>query len=146
MVSPHYRPALALAKGDTAALRAAARTLDSISSLRANLSRNEDGSTVVAADAFLILGDSMSALRLARRLTDTTLQNSGIETVMGGTGGSAIMLWPRAMLLRADLEAAKGDKQIAKDYYTKFLALWAKADPEFAPLMTRVRAARDRLP
>ncbi len=85
--------------------------------------------------------DSNGPERLARRLTDTTLQLSGIEASLGGTGGSTVLLWPRAMLMRADLEAAKGDKSVARDYYTKFLALWAKSDPEFAPLMARVRAS-----
>jgi TolB-like protein len=143
---PFYAPAVALSRGDTASLRAAAIVLDSISRGRAAAARNEDGSTVVGTEAFLALGDSVAALRMVRRLTDSTLQLSGIEAVMSGTGGSAVMLWPRAILLRADLEAAKGDKQVARDYYTSFLALWSRADAEFAPLLARVRAARDRLP
>ena len=142
----YFAPAYALARGDTAALRVAARSLDSLSQRRVGNARSEDGSTVLAADAYLALGDTISSLAMARRLADTTLQMSGIESALSTVSAAAILLWPRVMLLRADLEAAKGDKQVAKDYYTKFLALWAKSDPEFVPLLTRVRAARDRLP
>lgn len=132
-------PAYALSRGDTAALRAAARGLDSISSLRVGNARDESGITVIAADAYLALGDSVRALAMARRLTDTTLQMSSIVSSLSTANAPTAVLWPRAMLLRADLEAAKGDKQIARDYYTKFLALWAKADPEFAAVVQRVR-------
>jgi TolB-like protein len=136
----YLAPASALARNDTAALRTAANALDSLSSARAMGARNEDGSTVTAIDAFLILGDSLKALNLARRLTDSTLQTSAIEGSTA-TNMPTVLVWPRALLLRADLEAARGDKAIAKDFYQKFLALWANADPEFAPLLERVRRA-----
>lgn len=134
-----YAPAYALSRGDTAALRASARSLDSISKLRVGNARDESGITLVAADAYLALGDSAMALALARRMTDTTLQMSSILGSLSTTAAPTVVLWPRAMLLRADLEAAKGDRQVARAYYTSFLALWAKSDPEFAPLMERVR-------
>jgi hypothetical protein len=141
-----FAPVYALSRGDTAALRAAARALDSLSSLRVGNARDESGVTLVAADAYLAAGDSVKALAMARRMADTTLQMSSIVASLSTAQALTALLWPRVMLLRADLEAAKGDKQLAKDYYTKFLALWAKADPEFAPVISRVRAARDRLP
>jgi len=60
---------------------------------------------------------------------------TGIGVVFMGT------MWPRAILLRADLEAAKGSKDEAKKWYGRFLGLWVGADPEFAELMARVRKA-----
>ena len=144
--NPLYAPAYAFSRGDTAALRAAAHTLDSISALRVGNARDENGITFIAADAYMALGDSVKALALARRLTDTTLQTSSIVSTLLVASAPTVLLWPRAMLLRAELEAAKGDKRVAREYYTNFLALWARSDPEFAPLVGRVRAARDRLP
>jgi TolB-like protein/tetratricopeptide (TPR) repeat protein len=142
---PRLGPAKALAKKDTAALRAAAVRLDSISRSRLAEGRPEDASTAIAADAFLILGDTTAALRMARRLTDSTLHITGIEIYLGIGSTPATALWPRGMLLRADLEAAKGDKQVARELYTRFLSLWTRPDPEFAPVMARVRAALAKL-
>ena len=80
---------------------------------------------------------------MMRRMTDTTLQTTGIEQLLGIGGTQSSALWPRAILLRADLEATAkgGSKEAARDLYAKFLALWVKSDPEFALLMTRVRAS-----
>jgi hypothetical protein len=142
---PALAPAIALAKNDTAALRRAAVVLDSISRSLLAAARGEDGSTAIAAEAYLALNDSVAALHLIQRLTDSTLQQTGIEASLSAAGAPAILLWPRAMLMRADLEAAKGSKQIAREYYTRFLALWAKADPEFTPMLERVRSKLNAL-
>jgi hypothetical protein len=138
--SVYLAPAYALSRGDTAALRSAAISLDSMSQARLAGARNEEGSTIGALEAYLALGDSLKALALARRLTDSSFMVTAIEASTPFRMPSAL-LWPHAILLRADLEAAKGNKTIAKEFYTRFLALWAKADPEFAPLMDRVRRA-----
>lgn len=140
-------PALALAKGDTTALRVAAVVLDSVSKNIARLGLQEDGSSAVAIDAFLILGDSASALKTARRMADTTLTTTTTDGLLGIGSAPNVSLWPRAILVRADLEAAMkaGDKAIAQDLYAKFLDLWSKADPEFAPLLARIRTAQAEL-
>lgn len=144
--APVLLPGIAASRRDTAAMRKSARWMDSVSQRRVATARTEDGSTIIAAEAYLSLGDSVAALQMARRLTDTTLQLSGIEASLTNIGGATALVWPRAMLLRADLEAAKGERRVARDYYTRFLALWAKSDPEFAPLMARVRASLAALP
>jgi tetratricopeptide (TPR) repeat protein len=114
-------PAAALAAGDTVRLRVAARMLDSATAEEAKRGLPEDGSTLIAADAFLVLRDTTAALRLVRRMLDTTLVVTSLETPMGGIGQTfAGTLWPRVMLLRADLAAAK-------------------ADPELQPVVARVR-------
>jgi hypothetical protein len=141
-------PARAMAKHDTTALRTAAMMLDSVSKSNARLGLPEDASSAIAADAFLILKDTTSALRSVRRMMDTTLKVSGIASVLGFGPALTAGLWPRALLLRADLEATAtgGDRALARDLYTKFLDLWANADPEFAPLLDRVRASLAKLP
>ncbi|HET9423849.1 MAG TPA: hypothetical protein VFO55_00650 [Gemmatimonadaceae bacterium] len=138
-------PAIAIARNDTAALRSAAVVLDSLSRAGLVEGRPEDGSSPVAAEAYLALGDSAAALRIVRRMTDSTLQQSGIESGSAGMSIPIVLLWPRALLLRADLEAARGDKAVAREHYTRFLTLWAKADPEAAPIVSRVRAALGQL-
>jgi TolB-like protein/tetratricopeptide (TPR) repeat protein len=138
-------PARALAKGDTTALRAAARMLDSVSMSAARLGGMEDGSSLIAAESYLMLRDSVAALATIRRMTDTTLLTTPIEAVLGLGSIQGGLLWPYAMVLRADLEASVGEKTIATDWYTKFLELWSNADPEFAPLLARVRASQVKL-
>jgi hypothetical protein len=139
-------PALALAAGDTAALRAAAVRLDSMSRTSAKSGNAEDGTTIVAADAFLTLHDSTAALAAVRRMMDTTLLVSE-STGLIGLGSITFVratFWPRVILLRADLESSlgSGDKALAKELYSSFLDLWSRPDPEFAPVVAR---ARERL-
>ena len=56
-------------------------------------------------------------------------------------------MWPRVLLLRADLEAnvAGGNKELAKALYGDFLALWSKSEPEFAGLLARVRQSQAKI-
>ena len=149
---PRLAPALALAKKDTAQLRAAARMLDSASKKFALLGMQDDGSSAIAVDAYLILHDSVAALATVRRMMDTTLMTTGVDGLLGIGGAANAGLFPRALRLRADLEATvvtkdrtTGDKAMAKDLYAKFLELWANADPEFKPLLARVRASQAKL-
>lgn len=53
----------------------------------------------------------------------------------------AAALWWRAMVLRADIAAGLGLRDEARLWYGRFLGLWSKADPEFAPIVARARAA-----
>jgi tetratricopeptide (TPR) repeat protein len=134
-------PGVARATGDSGALRKAAMVLDNATAEDARLSSPEDGSSLVAADAFLLLGDSAQALRVMRRMTDTTLLFTplGVPVADAGLAFSGA-LWPRAYLLRADLEAAVGDKEKAKEFYRKFAELWAGADAEFAAIVQRAKS------
>ena len=51
------------------------------------------------------------------------------------------VLWPRAMLLRADLLTAFGRKEEARKWYTRFIDFWSTADPVFQPTVTRAKNA-----
>jgi tetratricopeptide (TPR) repeat protein len=132
------RPAIAMARGDSSALRRAARSLDSLSSVYMAGLIPDTGVTIVAADAYLALGDSLAALRMTRRMLDTALASAPIAALSGG-GTLVQPMIPRAMLLRADLASALGQKDEARLWYKRFLDLWAKADPEFQPLVDRVK-------
>ena len=134
--------ALAMSRGDTAGLRAAARRLDSLSRLAAQSGIAEDGTSAIAADALLLVGDSLAALNAVRRMLDTTLVITPLETILS-EGGLQIagMLWPRGMLQRADLAAALNYKDEARLWYGRFVELWAKADPPFQPTVARARRA-----
>jgi serine/threonine protein kinase/tetratricopeptide (TPR) repeat protein len=52
-------------------------------------------------------------------------------------GGAAAL--GRAMVLRADLAAARGDHQTAKRYARNVVDLWANADSELQPIVARMR-------
>ena len=138
--------ALAMSRGDTAGLRAAAGRLDSLSRSAALSGVAEDGTSAIAADALLLTGDSLAALNAVRRMLDTTLAVTPLETLLPG-GGLQIagMLWPRGMLQRADLAAALNYKDEARVWYGRFVELWAKADPPFQPTVDRARRAYNSL-
>jgi hypothetical protein len=132
------RPAAALARGDTSALRRAARALDSASRATfAGLSGDRCG-FVVAADAYLALRDSVNARRVVVWALDTALATAPI-TFPVEPGYPFGLLFPRIMLLRADLEAAMGSPEGARLWYRRVLDLWAPADAELQPLLDRVR-------
>ncbi|HVX40081.1 MAG TPA: serine/threonine-protein kinase [Gemmatimonadaceae bacterium] len=55
--------------------------------------------------------------------------------------GAGDPYWLPAILRRlGQLYEAKGDRQHAADAYSRFVALWSAADPEFQPLVTEARA------
>ena len=67
--------------------------------------------------------------------------SASITSAGPGDGDWSILLVPRMMLLRADLAAALGFPDEARIWYTRLLDLWAEADPELQPTVSRVRAA-----
>ena len=44
-----------------------------------------------------------------------------------------------------ELYEGKGDKTSAAENYSKFLAVWSRADPEFQPIVASVKAADAQL-
>jgi hypothetical protein len=139
-------PRLMLAK-DTARLRLWARSYE-INSHENVASANQDfGFGLLAAELYLVVRDSASALRAVRFFVDSAMTFQGVGA--SGVGGLANVMgsafWPRAMLLRADLAAAAGQREEAKKWYARVLDLWADADADFAPTITRIRTALNRL-
>jgi hypothetical protein len=82
-------------------------------------------------------------------MLDTAFARSSLSSLTYGSlsfhGLTTLLLWPRAALLRADLEAAIGDKAAARAWYKEFLDLWDGADAEFQPVVIRARTAYRRL-
>jgi TolB-like protein len=137
-------PAIALQRKDTAALRRAARRLDSLSSRYVTMLLPDTGVTLIAAESFLVLRDSARALQLTRRWLDSVLTYT---PVLAGQSGSTFVhqLAPRAAWMRADLAAALGSRDEARLWYDRLLSVWVGADPDMQPLMERVRKSRAAL-
>ena len=135
---------LALARRDTQALRIAMRALDSmVAAPGAGLSRVL--ASYAAADTHLILLDSLGALNHLRRLVDSAFTAVPITSTLSAGFDAPGVAYPRAILERANLARALGFTDEAREWYRRFLDLWAKADPEFAPFIAGVRARYESL-
>lgn len=138
------RPALALMRGDTAMLRASARSLDSTLRAMVQIAGNDSGFTAIAAEAYLVLRDTAAALRTLRFGLDTAVATAQYFP-MQSQGITSATLAPRMMLLRADLAAATGSANEAREFYRRFIDAFAFAAPELKPLVERARRSRAAL-
>jgi len=130
---------VALSKGDTAELRRSVRGLDRAWRARPAVAA-DTGAAVVLSEMYLALRDSVAALTTVRRALDTTYYGMTMtRATLPPSGESLMVVWPRMALLRADLEAAAGNKAVARTWYQRFVDLWAAADPEFQPIVERAR-------
>lgn len=141
---PKFGPVIALSRGDTAALRRAADTLEA--RLRAIVAAGSADTVyaVIAGDAFLALHDTSAALRVVRFATDSAAPLASYFP-LNSQGFTAASFAPRLMLLRADLAAARGHRDEARAWYDRFLDIWSTAVPELQPVVERARLARARL-
>jgi len=142
-----FAPARFLLAKDTAKLHAWARAYERDSHANVANANQDFGFSLLAADLYVVVHDSVSALRAVRFFVDSamTFQSVGASGVGGLMNVMGSAFWPRAMLLRADLAVAAGQRDEAKIWYTRLLDLWADADSELQPTITRVRAALARL-
>jgi hypothetical protein len=138
VTEPKFRPALALARGDTAGVRAAARVLDSLAHAIVSLGGTDTGFTVVAAEAYLALNDTTAALQTVRFGLDSAA-NVSPYFPQSSNNFTAAYFAPRLMLLRADLAAARGLKDEARVWYKRFADLWKDGNAEVQPLVERAR-------
>jgi hypothetical protein len=129
------RAQLALARGDTAAVRAVVRGWDEAVRAARPGDYAADGS-FQAAWLLLALGDSAGA---ARQL-DLTLEALPSLTPLLLRRVPQAAALPRLMSLRAELAARGGDAATAARWARGVAALWADADPELRPLVERARA------
>ena len=127
----------AFVRHDTTGLRKATRRLDSLSTVFAAALVPDTGVTLVAAEGYLALRDTVSALRMTRRWLDSIATFSALILASGNTLAQPLI--PRAMIMRADLAAALGQKDEAQLWYKRLLDLWARAEPEFQPLIEHVK-------
>ena len=83
----------------------------------------------------LSLGDSAGAARHLDRSLDA-LPTLGTYLLNQPAQSAALV---RAMVLRADLAHAAGDRAMARRWAGAAAALWARADPELQPVVERMR-------
>jgi hypothetical protein len=140
LTRPSQLAALGAARGDTALLRRAIRGFDSmtVASIRY---RSIEGSVApaAAAEALLLLGDSLGAYQRVSRALDSLVP---VVPMRGSAVAQLAPLLMREMLLRADLAAGLGKREDARLWYGRFLAFWSDPDPEFQPLIDRIRKAQ----
>ncbi|MGH7636870.1 MAG: hypothetical protein ACREOK_04395 [Gemmatimonadaceae bacterium] len=141
---PLLAAGFAVARGHTASLPGIARQLDSLSSVFVAALMPDSGLSYIAAEAYLAAGDSAAALRLLQRMLDTAITYTWL-TNREVVGQSNAVLVPRAMLTRAELAAALGQRQEAALWYDRFIALWQRPDPALMPLLDRAKRARAAL-
>jgi tetratricopeptide (TPR) repeat protein len=132
--------AIAAVRKDTAGIRKHARSLDSLLSVAAASNGADSGFSVMAADAYLLLRDSVAALAVLRRSLDTVMLTTTLMPLQN-QGGAAAFFYPRLMLQRADIAAALGHRDEARTWYKRFLDLWSTAVPELQPIVARARKA-----
>jgi tetratricopeptide (TPR) repeat protein len=143
-VDPKLGPVISLASGDTARLRSSAGRLDSLLRAITTAGESDTSYAVIAADAYLALGDSAFALRVVRFALDTAAATVPYFPASGG-GLPPSLFAPRLMLLRADLARARGLRDEARVWYDRFIQAWSTAVPELLPVVERARTARSAL-
>jgi len=108
--------------------RAALRVLDSVDVSRRHLQAGEVSLDFSFQEAWLraAAGDTAGAIaRLDRILESLPASRSTLLTRMPEAAAL-----PRAMMLRAELAAARGDRRTAVRWASAVLALWTNADPD----------------
>jgi tetratricopeptide (TPR) repeat protein len=134
------------ARRDTAALRRALASLDSI-----NLATPREVPTAVgfqfAAEGYLLLGDTATAYARLQGFDARFPFLSPLAPYNSAFGNltANIETWGRTWLRLADLAAARGDRATAVHNYQRVIGLWQGADPAFQPAVQRARAALARL-
>jgi hypothetical protein len=124
----------ALAESGPAALRA---QFDTLRALRRTLRPGDVSVDYTYQEAWLLaaIGDSAAATAHLDRSLDA-LPTLGVYLV---TFPSHVAGLVRAMALRADLAARRGDAATARRWARPVVALWSRADPALQPVVARMR-------
>jgi TolB-like protein/tetratricopeptide (TPR) repeat protein len=138
LTRPSQRAALAASRGDSAMMRQAVQRLDSVAAAL-HWSPEATTASLVAVEASLWLGDSLGAYRRVSHALDSL---APVTPFRGNSVAQLAPLLAREMLLRADLAAGLGRREDAGLWYGRFLAFWSDPDPEFRPLIDRIRKAQ----
>ena len=141
---PRLAPAVALSRGDTARVRAAAQALDSLAATFASAGMADSSYSLIAADAWLVARDTTAALRSLRFMLDRSIATTPYFPQQS-SGFSSAYFAPRGMLLRADLAAATGQVDEARTWYQRFIDVWSTAVPDLQPTVERAKQSLARL-
>jgi tetratricopeptide (TPR) repeat protein/TolB-like protein len=136
---PRIALVAALAAGDSARFRERLTSLDS--AVAAAGDEPDHGEALLAANGWLVLGDTTRALTRLRSWRDHGWRVTPMVEQLAQGFAQTGMLWARSLLLLGDLAAGQGQRQEAADAYRRFIALWEHGDPEVQPVVARARTA-----
>lgn len=125
---------------DTSYMSRMAQFLDSLGTASHRAGNDELATLLYESDVHLARGDSVSALRVARWFTDSTLAVLARNSTSNDDWEWPYLIAPRMMKLRGDLAMRLGEMAEAKTWYERVVSLWANADAEFKPEVSRMRA------
>jgi hypothetical protein len=113
--------------------------LDSAAALRAGFRPGDLALDFTVQEAWLraAAGDTATAVRQLDVVLDALPTLSSRNAVLEGAQSAAVG-W--AMLLRADLAAARGETETAKRWAARVVDLWASADGALKPAVGRMKA------
>lgn len=135
----------AVVLGDTARTRRALLNLDS-AALTLPLETPDGSPLVIAAEGWLLLGDSARALeRLIAWRTRFPYFHIG-QAMQGNFGNLTVnsLTWGRAWLRLGDLADAANRRDHAAYAYRQVVGMWSGGDPSLQPAVQRARAALAR--
>ncbi len=129
----------ALSQGDDAAVRS---TYQELTVLRSDMAPGQIALQTVFHEALLLLGigDTLSASDYLGR-TLGAMRALRTSVVMEAPQATSLV---RAMALRAQLAAASGDEEIAKNWATKVIQLWRDGEQDVRPVVDRMRQIAER--
>ncbi len=129
----------ALSQGDDAAVRS---TYQELTVLRSDMAPGQIALQTVFHEALLLLGigDTLSASDYLGR-TLGAMRALRTSVVMEAPQAASLV---RAMALRAQLAAASGDEEIAKDWATNVIQLWRDGEQDMRPVVDRMRQIAER--
>jgi hypothetical protein len=140
---PNYllRMQLAYARGDRTAARAGLDSLWGPRRAWRAASLSIDG-TYLEAALYAALGDTAAAIRVLDAALTAPLNLDTYTLTWITLPGNLV----RAMILRARLAAAAGDRAVAAQWASAVVALWSNADTGFQPVVDSMRALTEANP
>jgi tetratricopeptide (TPR) repeat protein len=136
-LSREVRALLALSRGDSAGARRALAEPDTVRPPMA-MKWEEPGHTrPLAAQAYYLLGDYQTTLRMLQDFEPTTFSTGGFDSRWGMLG--------RVRLLRAAAYEQLGRRAEARQQYREVLAQWKSADAALQPFIVQAQRGLARL-
>ncbi len=135
VLSREVRALLALSRGDSVAARRALGEVDTVSTMKKGMYTVH--SRPLAAQAYYLLGDYQTTLRVLQDFEPLALRTSGFDARWGMLG--------RVRLLRAAAYEQLGRRAEARKQYREVLSQWRAADGALQPFVRQAQQGLARL-